>query len=256
MAEPKLIKVCLTNQGEDTETPWAQDLGPAPGPSGSRKVRLVNVPFMHAKPTWGDTIVVSPVRDGFPTWDRGGVPWKQISSRIVDDGGRWAMILDYAPAEAVAATDAYDALARACDAERLVCEGAWTPRAPDPGRVYLAVPKDLGAESVMERLVAAELPLRLFQVHPEPKRGARAQTVVGVAPAVPRKPARAKTEKPIVVEVAAAALTKKSAAPTKKSAAPTKKPAAPTKKPAAPTKKSAAPTKKSAAPTKKSAKKR
>ena len=97
MTEAKLIKVCLTNKGEDTETPWAHDLGPATGPSGSRKVRLVNVPFMHAKPTWGDTIVVSPVREGYPTWDRDGVPWKEISSRIVQDGGRWAMIVDYAP---------------------------------------------------------------------------------------------------------------------------------------------------------------
>jgi hypothetical protein len=53
MAKPKPIKVRLTNQGKDTETPWAQDLGPAPGPSGSRKVRLINVPFMHAKPKIG-----------------------------------------------------------------------------------------------------------------------------------------------------------------------------------------------------------
>lgn len=272
--EPELIKVCLTNQGADTETPWAHDLGPAPGPSGSRKVKLVNVPFMHAKPTWGDTIVVSPVREGFPTWDRGGVPWRQISTRIVDDGGRWAMILDYTPAESVAATDAYTALARACDAERLVCEGAWAPRETDPGRVYLAVPKDLGAEVVMERLVAADLPLRLFQIHPEPKRGGRAQTVVGVTPEVPRKPARAKTEKPIVDEVTTApgkqpapatkaAAANKPAVPATKAAAAAKKPAVPATKAAAPAKKAApakaapankaAPAKKPATPAKKAA---
>src|SRR6266542_1789314 len=97
MAKPKLIKVCLTNQGEDTETPWAEDLGPAPGPAGARKVRLINVPFMHAKPTWGDTIVVTPTEDGYPTWDRAGMPWPQIGTRLADDGGRWAMIVDYAP---------------------------------------------------------------------------------------------------------------------------------------------------------------
>src|SRR3954465_9971143 len=110
MAEPKLIKVCLTNKGEDTETPWAHDLGPAQ-PAGSRKVKLVNVPFMHAKPTWGDTIVVSPVADGFPTWDRGGAPWKQITSRIVEDGGRWAMIVDYQP-RAVSADECFQAVAK------------------------------------------------------------------------------------------------------------------------------------------------
>src|SRR3954466_3111963 len=98
MAEkPKMIKVCLTNRGEDSETPWAEDLGPAPGPDGSRKVKLVNVPFLHAKPTWGDVIVVSPVEDGLLTWDRNNVWWKQVPERIEHDGGRWAMIVDYAP---------------------------------------------------------------------------------------------------------------------------------------------------------------
>src|SRR5450432_1792453 len=80
MKATKAIKVCLTNRGEDQETPWAHDLGPAPGPKGSRKVRLVNVPFLHAKPTWGDVIVVSPVEDGFPTWDRDGVPWTKVGT--------------------------------------------------------------------------------------------------------------------------------------------------------------------------------
>src|SRR5512135_3100314 len=93
----KTIKVCLTNRGEDSETPWAHDLGPATGKKGSRRVRLVNVPFLHAKPTWGDVIVVSPVEDGLPTWDRDGAAWKDIGKRIAEDGGRWAMILDYTP---------------------------------------------------------------------------------------------------------------------------------------------------------------
>jgi hypothetical protein len=71
------LKVCLTNRGKDTETPWADDLGPAPSPPaprGSRLVRLVNVPFLHAKPTWGDIIVVVPT-DGPPVWDRDGLPF-------------------------------------------------------------------------------------------------------------------------------------------------------------------------------------
>ncbi len=157
--EPEMIKVCLTNKGEDTETPWALDLGPAPGaPPGSRKVKLANVPFMHAKPTWGDTVVVTPVDDGLPTWDRGGLPWKQISSKIVEDGGRWAMIVDYLPHPGVSEADAFQALASSCDAERLVCEGAWGPRDAEPGRVYLAVTKDLTAETVMSKLLALPLP--------------------------------------------------------------------------------------------------
>lgn len=293
-AEPKLIKVCLTNQGEDTETPWAHDLGPAPGAAaGARKVKLVNVPFMHAKPTWGDTIVVTPVANTFPTWDRGGVKWNEISSKIVEDGGRWAMILDYRPHDDVAANDAISALARVCDVERIVCEGAWAPREAEPGRAYLAVPKDTTVNAVMDRLTSAGLPMHLILVHPELKKP-RAGTVVGVSAAQPRKPARPKTEKPIDEEIAppsprprattepaaaaaqpkgkgkkaapakvvtaAPAAAKKKAAPATKAAPAAKKgapakaaPAAARKAAPAPAKRVAAPAAKKAAPAKKSA---
>ncbi|HVK88287.1 MAG TPA: hypothetical protein VM513_29405 [Kofleriaceae bacterium] len=173
MVESKPIKVCLTNKGEDTETPWAQDLGPAPAsaPVGSRIVKLVNVPFMHAKPTWGDTIVVSPTGNEQPlTWDRSGTPWKQISTRIVEDGGRWAMIVDYAPHAGADVQDAFQALTRACEGQRVVCEGAWAPREGEPGRAYFAVPKEVSAEKLMDILRAASLPLDLIQIHPEPKK--------------------------------------------------------------------------------------
>jgi cell division septation protein DedD len=166
MAKPKPIKVCLTNAGKDTETPWAEDLGPAPGRKGSRRVRLINVPFMHAKPTWGDVIVVSPVDDGLPTWDRAGTPWAQIGARIAEDCGRWAMIVDYVPHPD--SKDAFNALARACAEHDVVCEGAWDARDGDPGRVYLAVSGALTDDELMTRLRAAELPCELIQIHPEP----------------------------------------------------------------------------------------
>jgi hypothetical protein len=164
--KPKAIKVCLTNRGENTETPWAHDLGPAPGPAGSRKVRLVNVPFMHAKPTWGDVIVVRPVNKGFPTWDRDGVPWDRIESRIEVDSGRWAMIVEYVAHPD--AKDAFAALARACNEHDIACEGAWGPRKEQPGRAYLAVKDELTDAAVMARLRAAALPCELIQVHPPP----------------------------------------------------------------------------------------
>jgi hypothetical protein len=164
-AKPKLIKVCLTNQGEDSETPWAYDLGPVPG---GRKVRLANVPFMHAKPTWGDTIIVTPTEDGFPTWDRDGVPWSNVSSRIEHDAGHWAMIIDYAPHPNEG--DAFGALARACAEHEIVCEGAWGPAQGKPGRAYLAVPEATSDVDVMEALRDAELPCELTQIHPEPQK--------------------------------------------------------------------------------------
>jgi hypothetical protein len=237
MAEPNLIKVCLTNKGEDTETPWAHDLGPA-GADGSRKVKLVNVPFMHAKPTWGDTILVRPPRDnGFPVWDREGVPWKNIASKIVEDGGRWAMIVDYVPR--VAADEAFAALGRACDEAKIVCEGAWGPREHEPGRVYLAVQKELVADQVMGILVGASLPMDLIQIHPEPKKKPRAQTVTGISDDAGRPPARAKTVPPVrakTVPPVAPAKAKPAAKPAAKKAAPApakKAASAPAKKPAA-----------------------
>jgi hypothetical protein len=164
--EPELIKVRLTDEGEDSETPWAEDLGPAPGPRGARRVRLINVPFMHAKPTWGDVIIVVPVEDDFPLWDRGGVAWDQIGSRIAEDGGRWAMIVDYAPHGD--SEDAYVALVHACAELEIVCEGAWGPRDGKPGRAYLAVKHELDDVAVMTRLRDA-LPCELIQIHPQPE---------------------------------------------------------------------------------------
>ena len=183
----KAIKVCLTNRGDDIETPWAHDLGPAPGPKGSRKVRLVNVPFMHAKPTWGDVVVVSPVKDGFPTWDRSGVAWSHIGTRLVEDGGRWAMILDY---ESDAdAEECFDAIAHACAELDVVCEGAWAPSKTRAGRVYLAVKTGTTDKAVMNHLGRAELPCALCQIHPAPvaKASARGSS---------RKPAKRATPKP------------------------------------------------------------
>jgi hypothetical protein len=202
----KPIKVCLTNRGKDVETPWATDLGPAPGPSGSRKVRLVNVPFLHAKPTWGDVIIVSPVEDGHLTWDRAGVAFDKIPTRILEDSGRWAMILDYAPHPD--AQNPFQAIAHACAEHDIVCEGAWGPRDGDPGRAYLAVKADMTDVDVMTRLRAGSLPVELIQIHPSP----------------PKKPARkAAAKKPAAKKPAA-----KKPAPKKPAA---KKPAA--KKPAA-----------------------
>ena len=258
------IKVCLTNKGEDTETPWAQDLGPVPnGPPGARKVRLLNVPFMHAKPTWGDVIVVNPVPNGLLTWDRDGIAWKQIATRIVEDSGRWAMIVDYAPFPGLSDDDAITSLARACNAEDVVCEGAWAPRDAEPGRAYLAVQKELNAEAVMVMLQAAGLSMQLIQIHPEPKKLPRAQTVVGVTSAKPRKPAAESPKAPPLRSAKAttseATSPKPNAAPVKSAATAAKRAASSSAAPSKPAAKAKAssskPAAKSTAPAKKPAKK-
>jgi hypothetical protein len=163
----------LANRGEDSETPWAEDLGPAgkPAPRGSRKVRLVNEPVLHAKPTYGDVIVVSPVEDGLPTWDAEGIAWSKIGTRILVDGGRHAMIVDYQPTSPRDANgkSAFTALATACRALDVICEGCFGPRDDKPGRAYLAVPAALLPGAVMRRLRAAAIPAELFQIHPKPR---------------------------------------------------------------------------------------
>jgi hypothetical protein len=170
MKATKAIKVCLTNRGEDQETPWAHDLGPAPGPKGSRKVRLVNVPFLHAKPTWGDVIIVTPVKGSFPTWDADGAA--DVDSRIEEDGGRWAMIVSYLPSGD--ADDCFDALNEACANLDIVCEGATEPRGAKPGYAYLAVKYEFTDHVVMRHLEEAELPCKLAQIHPPPAKPAKA----------------------------------------------------------------------------------
>jgi hypothetical protein len=66
----KLVKVCLHSRGKDVETPWAEDLGELPGRRGVHRVRLGNVPFFHAKPTYGDVLVVArgPANQDAHTW--------------------------------------------------------------------------------------------------------------------------------------------------------------------------------------------
>lgn len=168
------IKVLLVNDGDDVETPWAVDLGQADGaPEGSRRVRLLNVPFMHAKPTWGDIIVVSPDADGRLAWNGEGASYSEIESRIEEDGGRYAVLVDYMPHAGTSADVAWRALTRVFEREGAdlaeadaVCEGAWAPREAKPGRAFLAVKYDVTPAQVMERLRAAGVPCDLTLVHP------------------------------------------------------------------------------------------
>jgi len=219
---PKLIKICLENRGEDSETPWAEDLGPAKdAPKGSRKVRLVNVPFMHAKPTWGDVIVVSPVADGLPTWDSNNIAWSKIGTRILEDSGRFAMIVNFTPPSTDASGGvAFGALDKTCAALDIVCEGCYGPTDGRPGCVYLAVPGQLEPEDVMAVLDA--VPAKLEQIHPEPPRKKRA----GKQPKPVAKPAKKSPAKKAAANKPAAnkPAAKKPAA--KKSAKPAKKRAA------------------------------
>ena len=167
-ADPQLVKIRLHDRGEDPETPWAIDLGPAAGPPGARRVRLDNVPFLHAKPTCDDEIVVVPDADGFLEWDRAGVPFEAIASRLAHDSGRWAMILDWTPHAGTGVQAAWTKFVAACNAADCVPEGSRRPDTDVPGRAYLAVPRNLRVDDVLTRLRSAGLPMDLTLVHPLP----------------------------------------------------------------------------------------
>jgi len=169
--KPRLLKVLLQDRGEDAETPWAVDLGAVRGRKGARRVRLVNVPFLHAKPTYDDVIIVEPDPadgDGLLVWDAQGVAWSKIGTRIDKDGGRWAAIVDYLPGKGVEVRPVYDAICAAARKKKIVTEGCFAPRDREPGRLYLAVPEALEPADVMKQLATVKLAVKLTLVHPAP----------------------------------------------------------------------------------------
>jgi hypothetical protein len=162
----RLVKIRLQQRGDDVETPWAEDLGPVQGRPGARRVRIGNVPFLHAKPTYEDVVVVEPdPNDGMLMWDGDGVPFEEIGSRIAEDGGRYALIVDYEVMNA-SVKDTFTRLTLAAELAGIVLEGCYAPRPGKPGRAYLAAPSEMGVDDVLGRLKAAALPVKLTLVHP------------------------------------------------------------------------------------------
>jgi hypothetical protein len=119
--------------------------------AGRPLYRLVSVPFLHSKPTWGDVIVAKPDKERqFPrAWDRRGVPFERIAERIHEDGGRYAAILDYEQGRAAQFQEVARWLEEALD---VVAEGCFGPRDGEPGRMYMAVPDALPAAQLLARL--------------------------------------------------------------------------------------------------------
>lgn len=166
--EKKLVKICLHSQGKDVETPWAEDLGPAAVSPGARFVRLGNVPFLHAKPTYGDVLVVvpDPVYNKL-TWDREGLPFERIRERIVEDGGRYTVIIDYELSPPGSDPQpAFSALDVAGENANVNVEGCFGPTAERPGRAYFAVPYAMSIAALLAYLDEQNLPMSLRLVHP------------------------------------------------------------------------------------------
>lgn len=163
----RLLQVRLHDLGEDAETPWAEDCGPAPGAPGARYVRLAGIPFLHARPTYGDVIAVEPGEGGTLSWDRRGIPVERIGELLIEDGGRWAMVLDCEPLDPDASPELVLRVLRAlAEGADIALEARSAPRRGRPGRLYLAVPSTLGVGHVLAFLEGRQLPLSFTLVHP------------------------------------------------------------------------------------------
>lgn len=164
----RMVRVRLLGEGDEAESVWAEDLGPAFGEPQARRVRLCNVPILYSKPTYGDVVVVEPDEDGILIWDGGGRLPGEDDRAIEEDGGRWVMIVDFAPApSSVDAQRAFAELVGAAKAAEIVVEGCYAPSARTPGRACLAVPNHLSIEGVLEWLCrGAGLQMKLKLVYP------------------------------------------------------------------------------------------
>ncbi|MFT3916001.1 MAG: hypothetical protein QM704_18485 [Anaeromyxobacteraceae bacterium] len=158
----------LHEHGEYVETPWAEDLGPSTTAPGARFVKLANVPFLHAKPTYEDVFLVRPDEDGRLAVDLGGLEYDEICAQLMEDSRRWLMILHYALVDPRGdAQSAFAALDRAAEQRDIVVEGGRGPTADGkPGSAYLAVPDEQTAQGVLDDLAGAGLPMRITLVHP------------------------------------------------------------------------------------------
>jgi len=222
MDKRSLVKVFLHDRGEDVESAWCQPAGPS-------LFRLVNVPFLHAKPTYGDVVAAERNDDGNWEWDRRGVAQTRIGERLHEDGGRYALIVDYT----MWAEADLGALVQALEKRHdIVGEGCFGPRGEEPGRLYLAAPRALGPAAVMTAVTTLGRGFRFQLIHPQPPKPAK------------KKPKQAATRKPTKKAAAKKPAAKK---PTTKAAA--KKPASkkPTTKAAAKKPASKKPTTKAAA---------
>ena len=164
----RLVKIRLHNQGEDVETPWAEDLGPLEGAQPGRLVRVGNVPFLHAKPTYGDVIAVIPDPiDGVLEWDAAGVAFEDIGTRIAHDEGRWVAIIDYWP---VSSDDDLDRVFKALDIAGenvdVAVEGAFVRRDRRSARAYLAVPGSMTLPDLLAWLRSDVKTIAFTLVHP------------------------------------------------------------------------------------------
>jgi hypothetical protein len=162
VSDDELIKIVLHNDGEDVETVWAVRVDQG---ADRTLVRLDNVPFMHAKPTYGDVIEVAPdeQQGGRLSWNSHGLEYDEIVKRIFADGGRYAVITEYRCPDETRFGELTDWVRREGDLES---EGCFGPREERPGRLYFAAPDATEPAAVMALLARNPFGFVFTLVHP------------------------------------------------------------------------------------------
>jgi hypothetical protein len=159
------VRVFFHKRGQDPESAWCTSV-PA-----RNQYRLDNILFLHASPVYGDVVeaVESETFDG-----------QLACKRIVRNGGRFAMIVDYAEARQFKPLGAF-----LRDKFGVESEGCFGPKQGRPGRLYLAVPRRFDARTVFE--AAAAQFHGLVPVYPTFRRGKNAPATRPSAPEPPRQ---------------------------------------------------------------------
>ena len=89
--KPELVKLFLHQDHDDVESVWAVKLGKT---RGGTLLRLDNIPFMHARPTYGDVVVAKADRElEVPyAWNGAHIRFSDVPKHLHEDGGRYAAI--------------------------------------------------------------------------------------------------------------------------------------------------------------------
>jgi hypothetical protein len=152
-------------------------------------VRLANIPFLHAKPTYGDIIEVAKDEtygQGAFAWDRGNLPWNRIGERIHADGGRYAAIVDYTMRDGA---DFKALTSWLKNEQNVVGEGCFAPDGERPGRLYLAVPDETEIDDILVHMQEEFGSFAFTRIHPPASETVRATVKAKAKAKAKRKPA-------------------------------------------------------------------